>query len=128
MKEKIFFNLNLSHKVLKDFNDDHQKSVKIYKDSYSYLKQMEQPKPCDETIYQKGMEFYRMLNHTHAVMNETFTNLFISYYAFRKTAEQNAAIMIEFRKLPADFSPVFKKLTNMLHEYETALEQFKKVL
>ena len=128
MAENNFFNLNLSHKVVKDFNDDHRKSVKLFKDSYSYLDQLDEELKPNETIYEKSMEFYRMINHTHAAMNETFTNLFISYYAFRKTAEQDGEVMKEFKKLPADFSPVQKQFTDMLHGYKIVLERFKKAV
>ena len=74
MTENNFFKLNLKHKVVKDFNDDHQKSIKLYRESYAYLQQLESDAPEDNQ-YQMGFEFYRSINRTHAVMQETFNNL-----------------------------------------------------
>ena len=36
--------------------------------------------------------------------------------------------MEEFKKMPADFSPVHKQFTDMIKGYETALKRMKEVL
>ena len=127
MAENNFFNLNLKHKVVKDFNDDHQKSIKLFRESYAFLNQFDYDSPADKQ-YETGVEFYRGINRTHALMQETFNNLFISYYAFRKAAQDNPEIMEEFKKMPADFSFIQQQFSDMIKGYETALKGMKEIL
>lgn len=128
MEGSNFFKFNLSHKVVKDFNEDHRKSQLIYKDSYAFLQQLGVFKPEEQTAYQRGTEVFRKFNEIHAEMREIFTNLFISYHAFRQAATENAEIMQEFKKIPTDFSIVEKKFTEIMNAYKMATDGFKPLL
>ena len=127
MANDNYFNLLLNHKVVKDFNDDHQLSIKLYQSSYAYL-ESQTVRFDKEKNYPNAVEFYRELNNTHAEMSKIFTDLFISYYAFRKAAETSPEINTEFKKLPKDFSPVEDKFNTLMEGYGFALQKFREAI
>jgi hypothetical protein len=122
MSETNFFNLKLQHQAVKDFYSHHALSITLYKQSYNHLlyweKRMEEIEKDRENNLDELLIYYRVTSKLFADMQDAFTNCLISYYAFSIAARANAEVMEEFKKLPADFSPVQKQFNDLIEGFE----------
>jgi hypothetical protein len=126
METGNFFNLNLSHKTVCDFNEDHQKSIRLFSDSQAYLNK--EFKNEESYSYEDAIEFFRNINQIAAEMKKTFIDFIISHAAFRKLAETDEAVRKEFKKLPGDFTPIREHFEKLISAYEQELKNLEKVL
>lgn len=130
---KNYFNLSLTETVVCDFVRDHNTSLHWFAKANEYLvnldlKGMSPERSLTESESKVVLEFYSNICALHAELEESFTNMNISYYAFKEAAQTNQAVLTEFNKLPADFSGLQKALDDILVGYVEAEAFLKKLM
>ncbi len=129
MKTNNYFKLNIVHPVIKDFVEDHTKSLNTYQKTASFVKE----NSIDDMLEKNdpialGFELYSIFSEHLEEMKQSYYNFFMSYYTFKKEAETNPEVKEEFIKLPETFNDVKTTFTNIINGYEHVLEELKEKL
>jgi hypothetical protein len=122
-----FFKLREVHTVVKDFITSHNTSMQTYASAYSYLQNF--PNDDEEAKTPQGKkavkEFQHNLSSSLIDLQTAYTNLLVSYHAFRVTAQRDPQIMAEFKKLPPDMTPLQKQFHTILDGYMQSIGELK---
>lgn len=117
---------------MKDFCNDHNNTIEVYKKSYQFLQDFDKAENLIKTgisnEFAEGIKFYRGISYYYSQMMKTYTDMVISYYAFKKEAKQNPDVMLEFLKMPQDFSVVQEHFEKLIDAYKTSVESIKKLI